>query len=195
MPIHYSPMLCFLTHVPPWTYRYTDSLKMMTMLFSIIQCYSVVDYPRKNPSLIKEARATLMEKCEKLNDAILESLKGKSEEDFYRLMEGYTIDRIQLHEACIWKMFGFAFPVELVLTPNLAPEIGVLEEPRKFFAALEHYFQTKDMLINVRSEKASPEGEYVQKRFFTNHSSLGDNPYKGYFNRALAREYFLAMTE
>jgi hypothetical protein len=192
MPVHYSPLLAYLVFRPPWIYRYTDSLKMLSMLWSIIQCYSVVDYPQKNAKRIDEARRELMLGCEELNEKIV----GGG--DFIRAMESFTIDRIRLHEACIWKMFGYGFPVEIAQTPHVTPPLSVLDKATQdqFPAIIKHFYETKDFLVNVRLEKAQEQGAYQAVRHFTClDEGFGENPYNGYLSHKFAREYHIFLSQ
>lgn len=178
MPIHYSPLLIYLARPQPWTYRYTDSLKMLTMLWSIIQCYTCVDYPKKNAERITKAREELIVQIEALNERMRETLRM---ETFFEQMETFTIERINLHEVCLLRIFGMDVPV---LTPmEFKPDVSALEaEARlKLGGVTEHFFKTKERLMNVRLE--------TNDRYFTLDQNQ-ENPYKGYMCRKLALEYF-----
>lgn len=178
MPVHYSPLLVYLVRPQPWTYRYTDSLKMLSMLWSIIQCYTCVDYPNKNVERIKKAREELVVQINDLNARMCETLQMDT---FFEQMETFTIERINLHETCLLRIFGMDVPV---LTPmEFKPDVSALEADArlKLRGVTEHFFKTKERLMNVRLES--------DDRYFTFDQNQ-ENPYKGYMCRKLAREYF-----
>lgn len=199
MPIHCSPLLVYLMP-KKWTYRYTDSFKTLSMLWSIIQCYCCTDYIGKNVEQTKAAKDELISKCSDLNDALIAAVKNTNgvEQAFYSVMEKFTIERIHIHEACICKMFGFTFLIESIYTPYMTPTFNVLEKNAQstFTSVVKHFFQTKEALINVRIERASPEGTHVSKQYFTClDNGFGENPYNGYMNRELAHQYYLCLVE
>lgn len=192
MPVHCSPLLVYL--MPrKWTYRYTDSLKTLSILWSIIQCYCCVDYIGKNVEQTKKAKDELIVNCEKLNENLMIAIKGCNKDTFFNIMEIFTIDRIRLHEACICKMFGFTFPIESIYTPQMVPSFNLLEKDAQanFSSIVKHFFQTKEALINVRTERASPEGTFVQKQYFT-HFEPDKNTY---MNRELAYQYYKCIVD
>jgi len=103
-----------------------------------------------------------------MDKKMFEDIKNMSQTQFTNYMNKFTIDKIQLYEKFIWKTFKLKVPVEYILTPHMYPTIAMLcdEDKLKYNERMAHCFETKEVLRNVKMEKASPEGEYVAKSFF-----------------------------
>ena len=158
MPVHKSPLLIAL--IPrPWHYRYTDTFASISTLWSIISCFT---------TLLNLPRDELIQELDDLDDKMFEDIKNMSQEQFINYMAKFTIDKIQMYERFIWKTFKLKVPMEYILTPHMYPTIKMLcdEDKLKYNERMAHCFETKEILRNVKMEKASPEGEYVAKSFF-----------------------------
>jgi len=162
MPVHKSPLLVALMQ-KPWHYRYTDSFSSISLLWSMISSIT---------TLLKIPRDDLVAKLDEMDEKMFERLKviKNGEEDFKSVMGDFTIEKIQTYERFLWKILNLKMPVEFILTPHMFPKIENLmqDDQKVYFQRMAHCFETKEVLRNVRLEKASPEGEYVFKKYFPN---------------------------
>jgi hypothetical protein len=157
MPVHKSPLLIAL--MPrPWHYRYTDSFASISLLWTFITVIT---------TLLKLPRDKVIEELDILDKNTLENLNEKT---FRETMMNYTIQKIQIYERFLWKLLNLNFPVELILTPHMFPNFEQLtkEDQDSYLVKMAHYFETKELLRNIRMEKGSPEGQYKHKIYFPN---------------------------
>lgn len=196
MPVHLSPILC-LYMTKPWTYRWTDSLKTISMLWGIIICYSAnkyLDFYKENKELIDPLYVELIINIDKMEDAMFAAVQN-NQKDYIQNMQNFTIERINMLEIYLHKLFKMEehFKVECVLTPKEYPNASLLEQGFNFRNVINHFFNTKNEVRNVRMKKSTPEDvKYEYIRHFSLNPPIGDL-YNGYLDKILVEEYFKFM--
>lgn len=171
MPVHVSPLYCAIQKLP-LKQRYTDSFESISILRTIIQCFRVNPYLEsgENRKCIVESHNWMIEQTNALEEKMFEALEKLNTEDlkgFIQIMEQSTLERIHVLEETIWRMFKLEriMPLEYCLTPKVTPSFqGKPEDARRLMA---HYFETKQLLRNIRMEKSLPDDvEYEPVRYF-----------------------------
>lgn len=199
MPVHVSPLLCAIQKLS-WRKRYVDSFESISILRLIIQCFRVNPHLPGDKKRIREAHDWMIEETNKLEMALVEQLEELTDdnlEGFITIMEQSTLRRIRILEETIWRMFsvGKVFPLAACLTPLETPNLTEgLPEMRRVTA---RYLETKQLLRNIRAEKALPEGNTYQP---VNYFDLGaikegrrENLHRNHIDPETAREYKLFL--
>lgn len=210
MPVHVSPIYALLRYDTKlqWTERWVDSFESLSVLRTVLQCYSSnpeMDFYKANEERIVAARShyekVIMELEEQLHAALAPIHRGSGNERskleaFLALMSQFTMQCINALERCIMAIFA----VDAPLTPaDLLPDVSCWSEKRRsalpMFCA--KFFETKQVICNTRLEKSCAEGTFVQRRWFNSEeiamrfdTTPADEMYKGFIDRTTAWEYF-----
>lgn len=186
MPVTVSPLVVMLKHTQQLVPRYSTSFRTLHMLRTIVQCFSLNPY-LQNERIFK-AKQVLLDKTMALEEQMRKDIaECQSLEEFMLIMERTTFYRIHTYEECVHDMFDLKVPLECCLTPATVPD----GKDWEMDDLLEHYFETKERIRNVRMEKAQPDDvDYQPVKYFHLPPPSGGPVYKNFFNSNLAREYF-----
>lgn len=191
MPIHESPIMCLLYH-RPWTNRWVDSVKNISLMLDIINLYTEIMPGTAQARDEMEKKTTEMERatCEQI-----ERIKDPME--FVHLLEEATIRRINLLEECMRNMFFPQVPLEACMTPREFPALPAESAP-KWMQLLAHYFEIKQQVRHIRLEKALPDHAPPREfRHYFNIEAMKERvpTYRGFLDEETAREYLNFMLE
>ena len=174
---HVSPVLVFLRALG-WEYRFTDTLASISALYQIIRSHSVtpdLTYTKMFGPRIRAALVAMDKAIRALEESFYDAVaKDMTKDQWLQVMSSYTIDRIQILERCAHAMFALPFPVEMGLTPHWFPTLDDLEPARKALMprVAFDYYKKKQMLRNVRLEKALPEDTVFEPETYLNDNVL-----------------------
>ena len=219
MPICYSPVLAYIIKTP-WIPTYTSSISTINLLRTIILCYSTktVWWYEQNNKMIDQAImeydtdiVKLEEKFFKTIKSIIMDYKDKKHnekvtlEKFLDFMEHITIERIQIMERCVLKMFGYHKLINVLILPKHFPDATKLkkDEQELIVTSLCKFFGSKQDIRNERLQKLSNANSkdilyFDIKDMETRLERLPkDQIYKNYMDRITAMEYlkFLDVDE
>jgi hypothetical protein len=210
MPCHTSPLLALIQNSNKWIYRYTDSFASLSMMLTIIQCFTanpLLKYYIDNKEHLDLCRAKWIEVTSAIDDDMNSKIQPlfdqklnekQTLERFFVIMESITLRRIQSYEICIAKMFHL--PYEGLLTPKICPPASELTIPdqKGIPRMICHFFMMKQSILNDRLFLSSP--DYVKRDYFDLKdmaTRLETTPkeeiYKGYMDRYTAWEFFQFM--
>lgn len=210
MPCHKSPLIALIQSSNKWTYRFTDSFASLSIMLTIIQCFTanpVLKYYTEHKEHLDLCRAKWIEATDKIDNDMNEKIQPLFDNDklnekqkleqFLTIMEAITIRRIHSYEMCIAKMFG----IDIILTPKMCPPASELlkEDQAAIPKMICHFFMMKQSIMNDRLRLASnddfePVSYFDLKDMDTRlHSTPKEEIYKGYMDRYTAWEYFQFM--
>ena len=202
MVVETSPLLCYIMR-KEWTNRYTDSIKTISLLHQIINCYGYpgLEFFDTNMERIKKAQDDYIKQAEKIDAKLFAmvkeiegNLKTKSINEkeaiteFIKIMEQTTITRINLLEQRILRMFNVD---EALFTPQSRPEFQNLpqEDQKRAGEVLCEFYKSKQWYRN--DFDGTPEVKWfdladIPKR---REKCLPDELFRGYLDRFTMWEY------
>lgn len=203
MPVEMSPVLCYISP-KEWQERHSDSITVISMLRTIIECYGALGNERS----IKAIKHEYDEGIKKLEQNVIETMRKllnqyhAAEKDtlteYVMCMKRWTIERIRLMEkqALGVLQYNGNEDEDEFLTPfSDAPVVDM----NRFLAATQHFFQTKEQIRNGRMEKRTAEYhgeikyfdvEAIKHRMTTMNK---DEVFGGFIDRHTLLEYFRFM--
>jgi len=196
MPVHVSPIICYLI-LKPWRNKYTDSHNMISMLHQILTIYQLNNKKFGKEMLEFSEQIRLLEEyLHNELDKVYNEFSGNNQKDaldkFIKIMERTTIQRINLYEYTLWKMFKFDnLPLECILTPYITPPLSALskEEQKGFPKIVCHFFECKQEIRNGLMKEQTKEYNGDVK-YFDMKTTRKNEMYNEYLDRMTAWEYF-----
>jgi len=211
MPVYYSPVLLYIIPAE-WTYVYVDSVSMISLMRTIIECYTnpSICYYNENKELVEKAKKSFEKDIHELQEYsftkwcdILVKFKNKTHnekvtlENFIHIMEEVTIKRIRLMEKMILHMFGYENLFNKLCTPFEYPDAKKLKQTdqESITKILCHFFDHKQAYRNERLQTYSSfpkvDIQYFNIKEMQNRLKTlpADQIYKNYMDRETALEY------
>lgn len=191
MPVHVSPIICYISP-KEWESRYWDSVGIISLFVQIMHTYVFSDFTifhTKNKDRIEKEHKVFLEEIRALDSKCIPTLKELTNyKDFVKVMEVFTIDRINVYERFFYKLLQLDAPIECFMTPQLSLPAKCLpmEAQKTGPAIMCHFFDTKQH-IACKDDKEFP---FDIKDMKTRLQRLpAEQIYNGYMDKLTAEEY------